>query len=248
MYGKNPRIRFEQQQPSYCICNSEFDIKKDIQKLYVLQKYNNEEINDLLMKIDHKIQTKDIKYFCSQQNIISLYDALIRWDICSTEQREKLLQIAKEMASTDIYISHDSNRWCDYDYRGNHGCSIKTMKFINDINAFNENAFLSAEHKIYNLSELEIVNAYQRQSNISEDDFEKILDRLIPQFDSENIWKGICQIASNNLDVAQSLIKQKISGQTSNIYKVRLTYLYEYCEETAYYFEQERIYLENQDY
>lgn len=56
------------------------------------------------MEIDHKIQTKDIKYFCSQQNIISLYGALIRWDICSTEQREKLLQIAKEMASTDIYF------------------------------------------------------------------------------------------------------------------------------------------------
>ncbi len=248
MYGKNPRIRFEQQQPSYRICNSEFDIKKDIQKLYVLQKYDNEEINDLLTKIDYKIQTKDTKYFCSQQNIISLYDALIRWDICSKEQKENLLQIAKEMASTERYIFHNSEQWNDYDYRGDHGCPIKTMKFINAINTHNENVFHCVEDNIDNLSELEIVNKYQRQSNISEEKFEKILDKLIPKSESEYIWKGICQIANNNLGVAQSIIKKMMAKQISSIYKIRLTYLCEFCEETEYYQEQERSYLENQDY
>lgn len=248
MYGKNPRIRFEKQEPSYKICNSEFDIKKDIQKLYVLQKYENDEINTLLTKIDHKIRSNDTKYFCSQQNIISLYDALIRWDICSKEQKECLLQIAKGMASTERYIFHDSERWHDCDYRGDHGCPIETLKFVNDINAYNEYVFQSVEHDIYSLSELEIVNKYQRQANINEEEFEKILDKLIPEIDSEYIWKGICQIAGNNLDVAQAIIKKMMAEPISSINRIRLTYLYEYCEETEYYLEQELVYLENQDY
>lgn len=235
MYGKNPRIRFEKQEPSYRIYNSEFDIKKDIQKLYVLQKYDNEEINALLAKINHKMQVKDTKYFCSQQNIISLYDALIRWDICSKEQKESLLQIAKEMASTERYIFHDSKRWHDYDYRGHHVCPIKTMEFIYDINAHNENVFQSVEYNIDNLSEMEIINQYQRQTNISGEEFEIILDKLIPKFDCEYIWKGICQIADNNLGVSQKIIKEKIVEQVSSIYKIRLIYLYERCEETEYY-------------
>lgn len=48
--------------------------------------------------------------------------------------------------------------------------------------------------------------------------------------------------------MAQSIIKEKMAKQISRIYKIRLTYLYEYCEETEYYQEQERSYLENQDY
>lgn len=247
MYGKNPRIRFEKQEPSYTICNSEFDITKDIQKLYILQKYDNEEISTLLKKIDHRIQSKDTEYFCSQQNIISLYDALIKWDICSKEQKEGLLQIAKEMACTERYIFHDSERWHDCDYRGDHGCPIKTLKFINDVNAHNESVFRSVEHNIDNLSEIEIVNQYQRQSNISEEEFKKILDKLIPKFDCEYMWKGICQIADHNLGVAQKIIKEKIAEQVSSIYKIRLTYLYEYCEEREYYLEREWINLENQE-
>ena len=176
MYGKNPRIRFEKQEPSYQICNSEFDVTKDIRKLYVLQKYSNEEIITILKKINQKIQSKDIKYFCSQQNTISLYDALIRWDICSEEQKESLLEVAKEMANKERYVFHNSEKWNDYDYRGECGCPIKTMKFINAVNAYNEDVFQSAVQCIDHLSEIEIINQYQRQTNINETEFEKILN------------------------------------------------------------------------
>lgn len=152
------------------------------------------------------------------------------------------------MASTERYIFHNSERWHDYDYRGDHGCPIRTMKFINAINTHNENVFHCVEYNIDNLSELEIIDKYQGQSNINEEEFEKILDKLIPKSESENIWKGMCQIANNNLDVAKSIIKEKMTKHISSIYKIRLTYLCEYCEETEYYQEQERRYLENQDY
>ncbi len=64
----------------------------------------------------------------------------------------------------------------------------------------------------------------------------------------EWVLNGICQIANNNLGIAQSFIRKKMVKQISSIYKIRLTYLCEYCEETEYYQEQERSYLENQDY
>ena len=99
---------------------------------------------------------------------------------------------------------------------------------------------------------LDIIRNYERKSDIEESLFELILDKLVAKVgETENagdyIWKKLCQISYNNLNVAQKVIKEKLETCTDAVNKVRLIHLYECCEETEFFLEQEREYLEHKE-
>ena len=252
MYGKDKTIRFVQQAPSERIENSEFDIKNDTLKIYRLAKFKDEQIASALLKIQDRIKSRELAYFCSQERVISLYDALIKWRLCSNEEAKILFDIAKKLSSTEKLLYHNSEKWHEYDYRGDCGCPTETLKFLNAVNRYNAEVFQTSACDIGQATELDIIRSYERQSNIEESLFEHILDKLIVKVgETENngdyIWEKLCQISYNNMSVAQKVIKKKLTTCTDLVNKVRLIYLYECCEETEFFLEQEREYLEHKE-
>lgn len=252
MYGKDKTIKFIQQAPSERIENSEFDIKNDTLKIYRLAKFKNEQIKNLLLKVQSRIMGREVAYFGSQERVISLYDSLVKWGLCTNEQKEILLEIAKSLANTSKLLYHNSEKWHDYDYRGDCGCPRETLRFLNAINEYNEEIFQAGVSDIEQATALDIIRLYERQCDVEEDLFDKILDKLIikvgdEENDGEYIWKSICQIAYNNMSVAKKVIKKKLSTCIDIVEKVRLNELYECCEETEFYLEQERAYLEHKE-
>lgn len=251
MYGKNRTIKFVQQSPSKETYNSEFDIMNDTLKIYRLEQYSNKEINRILEKVKEKILKKEKGYFCSQERIISLFDALDRWNLCTDSETETLLEIAKEMADGKVY--HNSGKWNDYDYRGDNGCPVETLNFLEAINSFNAKLAQNPISNFDTLTEFDIVDLYKKNDKLSDDIYKKILEKLLPligkkDLNSQYFWKSLCNISYNNMQVAKTVIKRKIELDIDDITRIRLIHLYECCEETEYYWEMERQYRENDNF
>ena len=74
--GEHPKIIFKQQRSHENDNDAGIEVVRDIRLLYHMYSMTCEEITGFLKKIKHKIQSKDIRYFHSQRNAISLFDAL----------------------------------------------------------------------------------------------------------------------------------------------------------------------------
>lgn len=252
MYGKEKTIKFVQQAPSEKIENSEFDIKNDTLKIYRLAEFDDTQITNLIEKVQKKIMSREMEYFSSQERVISLFDALNAWGLCSKQQKEILLEIAKGFASAEKLLHHNSEKWHDYDYRGDTGCPRETFKFLSAVNKYNEEIFSTDIIDIKQATEIDVIKSYEYQYDIDEEKFELILNKLIHEVgskeaDGKYIWKSICRIACNNMVVAKSVIKKKLATCIDIVEKIRLKELYEYCEETEFYLEQEQEYMRNQE-
>lgn len=252
MYGKDKTIRFVKQAPSEKIENSEFDIKNDTLKLYRLAQFENEQITNIILKVWKKIADRELDYFCSQERVISLYNVLVKWGLCSAEDTASLLAIAKSLSNKNKLIYHSSEKWKEYNYRGDCGCDLNTTKFLITINKWNEKICQNSVDSIKEMNDLDIIRKYECRVDVSEEEFEMILEKLIHKVgngkdDREYIWERICQISYNNLEVAQKVIKSKLVDCTDIIKKVRLNKLYDCCDEMEYFREQECAYLESRE-
>lgn len=250
MYGKGKSITFIQQDKSTVIENSEFDVKNDTMRLYRSDKFGDDELIKLLSKIRDKIRNQEKDYFCSQERIISLFDALSGWGLCNKDDESALYEMAKLLRDPECVVYHNSEKWHEYDYRGDVGCSIATLKFLNKINSYNEKMNNSKEINFESATAKEIVSVYGRQTDIDNNLFAKILDVVLLKLTDKNglhsyEWKRLCQIACNNMDVAKQVIRGKISTEENDVKKIRLIDLYSCCEETEFFLEQEKAYMES---
>jgi hypothetical protein len=250
IYGKKKSITFVKQEQSNAIENSEFDIKNDTMRLYRLDDLADNEMIELISKVRDKISNREKEYFCCQERIISLFDAMQSWELCSVEDENALYEIAKELKDPDRVVLHNSEKWNDYDYRGDAGCPIATLKFMNKINRYNEEISNTKEIEIDMATAKEILSVYERRTDLDNNIFESILDAVLEQISDKNTscadeWKRLCQISYNNMDIAKKVIREKISTEGNDVKKIRLIDLYSCCEETEYFQEQERMYIEN---
>lgn len=95
VYGANPRIIFRKQNDMIDRYNSEWEILNDCNDLWELHNLCNNDIEDLIKKIHNKIYEQDLKYFHSQSDVISLFNALA--NNYPTDNTSELLNIAKKI-------------------------------------------------------------------------------------------------------------------------------------------------------
>lgn len=250
MYGKEKSITFIKQDKSTVIENSEFDIKNDTMRLYRLDKFEDEEMIKLISKVREKIRNREKEYFCSQERIISLFDALSSWGLCNEGDETALFEMAKLLRNPNCVVFHNSEKWHEYDYRGDAGCPIATLKFLNKINSYNEEMNKTKEINLESATANEIISVYERRTDLDDNLFAEILDVVLVQMRDKNgvnlhEWKQLCQIAYNNMDIAKKVIREKISTEENDVKKIRLIDLYSCCEETEFFLAQERAYMES---
>lgn len=115
------------------------EIHQDIKTLYNLYRLNEEELNELLEKIDRKIVNKEIDYFIEQTSIISLGSALEENKMLKGKRYKELLQIAIDSYTPIVnsaYVSIEHTDWNDVDVHGNEiECYKEIKSFIEELNS-----------------------------------------------------------------------------------------------------------------
>ena len=139
--GETPKITFKSQRSHENDNNAGIEIVRDIRKLYHMHSMSNEEIIAFIEKLEHKIQIKDTRYFHSQKNAISLFEALRHsklkrsanaiQDICS------MLPYVTNAAGN--LVLYDSGEWEDHTPWGDPiDCDVETLQLVNTVNRMNQ--------------------------------------------------------------------------------------------------------------
>lgn len=237
IYGKNKSIIFRKQAMSKKISGSEFEIGQDIRRIQHLERCDNRTIDKTLSKIKNKIQTEDESYFALQENVITLFDALDKWDLCEENLKEGLLKIAKKLSPKDRVLFYDSQKWSASDYRRKRNCPENTLRFLNEINDYNMEFHSQTSADEGELSALEDLRRYEHLMKIKEDEYEKVLGRFLEEIGKGKaidklMWESIQRISVNNIDVAVTVLQNAYQNSDNIHQKIRIHYLLDGCKET----------------
>jgi len=243
VYGSNKTITFKEQKSMIQLKETQLEIKLDVYNLYNLYKLTNHEANALISKIKENVKLKNIEYFKTQYNVISIYDALIL--LGETNLESELLTVAVEVEEVEgngpnyRLPKFNFNSWKRIGFDGEHDCNIKTMKFINYLNQNNRAKFAMMQkyQKIVDIIDSKDVNAlYKGLFNYYIDDIDilsKIMSMLFVKFDEANvitkrIWECIdVVIGKTNEIIFQEYITNEKNGTNDLILKSRLIHLQE---------------------
>lgn len=213
--GSEPKIRFKKQRNHTKDDTAGVEILRDIQNLRRIYLLSNDEIKECLSKIEKKITDKEVAYFHSQNNTITLFETLRSLDIRSLDinlaQNKKFLDICKllpfERDEKGNLKFFDPNEWYDYDFYGNKVyCKNSTLKLMKYVNISNEERFdKSALKTIYTeIPNMETPNEIK----------EALLQLLEEPNPTEEYWKRLYMLIENMndyklLDDALTLIEKE---------------------------------------
>lgn len=247
VYGADKRITFKEQKPMIPLKETELEIRADIYNLYNLYNLSDQEAHALIGKVEDNIRSKNIEYFKTQYNVISLYDALILLEEIIDLEFE-LLTIAGEVGeiSHDCRLEYDFNSWKNYDYAGEHDCNIKTMKFINCLNKNNREKFTMMNHqKMVNTINLGDINSLCKlliNYDIKDIDIlSKMMNMLFAKFNEsgviiKKIWECIYKVLDRTAeDIIEEYIINKKNNTKDLVLKTRLLHIEEVLAERNYY-------------
>ena len=136
VYGAEPKIKFIQQKEKQKIKNSSFEITTDITKWANSYKITDEEMKTIIKKMSYNIEKENLKDFCSQERVITLFDVLQKQGL-SMYYLKKLMEIAKKLTyknETGKLIQFEAEAWGYQAYDGYFECDRDTRKFIDIIN------------------------------------------------------------------------------------------------------------------
>lgn len=188
VYGANPRIIFQKQSNMIDRYNSEWEILNDCNELWEFHNLCNNEIEDLIKKIQNKIDEQDLEYFHSQSNVISLFNALT--NNYPTNNTSELLNIAKKLYSDEKLETFDPNVWNNYNYLGIFPCPPETKDFISALNKFNYNKSIETKDQ-FEINDLNLLYTQLLQFNIGKDSAMELLNVLLKKL-REDIDHHLC--------------------------------------------------------
>lgn len=193
--GSKKSIEFKEQISMLPLKETDFEILRDINSLYTLYTLTDANAKNLTRKIIANIENKNISYFKTQHNVISIYEALIELDYNDTELVFKLLKIAEELSqfNEDFTIEQfDSDEWGFTNIAGEYYCDERVINFINLINRNNKSKSKKMyESTIIDMSKsanLEFLNLIPYDIAINNiDDLSKMMDILFSKFSESNV-------------------------------------------------------------
>lgn len=236
------------------ILNKTSEIRNDISTLFNSHILSEDKLNELLRKIEGKIDLKEKEYFVNENNIISLISAFEENRLLDIELQKKLLNIAIEMYLPEYNIKHapiEKNVMDTYDLRGNKiQSSTIVIDFISKLNENCEKKFekhieneieLSKETQNYQ-SLLQLTNYYE-VNEISE--FEEIFDYyfnlLVVSYSKENHLNIEKLISATNSEIIRSFFTNRIETEKSITSKKKYKVFDEFLSEKMYMESQTSI-------
>ena len=157
---------------------SAFEIRSDISLLKMIFKKNDYVGKQLLEKIKDKINKNNIRYFYSQEYVISLFDVLQKNGLESFYKSD-LLDIAKKLIKKDENnkpVEYDPEDWAYQNYYNNiFVCDAATKLFIYSINRYNQEEY-AAEIL------LDFINVHNQEGTAEIEDLEQNPSERISQY------------------------------------------------------------------
>ncbi len=244
VYGANPKIIFKHQEEMINITDSEWEILNDRNQLWNIHNLDDTKIKKLLRKIKKKLNSSDTVYFYNQENVISLYDAIV--SNCYTDYglHDEFIKIAEQLYNPDNCKIFDSFDWAEPDFRGSLYCDRLTQQLIYDINELNYNIQLKMDNKLC-LDNMESFFKKLVSANINEEVAIELFDDIFGKFKSPNddcsiVWKCIYKIQEKcpGFDW-RHFIETKIKSAKS-IDKIRYRRILDVIDEREYFEEMAR--------
>lgn len=255
VYGNMPSIQFVQQRRRKKIEGSSFEIVSDIAKLEQIYKLHSNDAQDILNKINQKIKNQSLEYFCSQREVISLYDALQRIGL-ETQYLDRLLNIAykllrcKGLKQAEKYDSAD---WGHVKYDNSTGCGVYTFTFIMAVNEYNKKNFLrDKEYQETIFEELEnIKKLISEKKDMDKRKFTEIISRVFRMFqdksvNTEELWNVLLKMAVGPAEkIAKETLKELKRKSPNPLDIVRYQHLLSEIEASEYFAMQDEAYMED---
>lgn len=243
VYGTNPKIVFKHQSEMINISDSEWEILNDRNKLWNIHNFGDVEIKELLTKIKGKLSSSDTAYFHNQENIISLYDALVSNCYTDYKLHDEFLKIAEKLYNPNKFTDFDSYDWAEPDYTGHLCCSAMTQQLIDDINALNHK-IQSKGDNIVDSDDMESLYKKLVYTDITQEEATKLFDDLFEKFKSSDdctmIWKCIYKLQDKSPKFDwKHFVETKING-ANPIDKMRYRRILDAIAEQEYFEEMAR--------
>ncbi len=233
VYGNHPAITFQEQSKRKLIEGSSFEIASDARRLRGIYKLGDDKVQELLEKIDQKIKQKELDYFHSQEEIITLFDALQKnglkeyekelWDIACDLRQKEGLQKAEH---------HNPEEWTYLDNNGIRVCNSLTLGFIEKINSYNKKAFLDNQNGEKSMDrQLEVYRKMiDCRKELEEEEYEFAVDHIFDMFheysDIESLWDVLIEISSGiKKNVAESILRKKMEMSRNALDIIRCKHL-----------------------
>jgi len=242
VYGATPKIIFKHQAEMINITNSEWEILNDRYLLWNIYNLNDKKASELIEKIKNKVNELNVDYFYNQENIISLYNALI--NTCNTDydMNDNLLRIAESLYDKDNHVEFDSYDWAEPDIRGGLYCDNRTQRFIYNINILNNNI----SSKVVNgLCADDLNNLFKKlcSTTIYDDKALELYDELLEQFkieidDCSMIWECIYKLQSKCPCLDWRKITEDKMESASELDMIRYRRIIDAIDEAEYIEEQ----------
>lgn len=251
VYGQNPSIKFIQQKEQQKIEESSFEIVADISRLEQIYKFNGNDAQDILVKIKRKIGDKQLRYFYSQRDVISLYDVLQRIGL-SKQYRNQLLNIAYELMPSGILkkaVQYSYENWEHIEYDNSRGCDYYTMSFIDSINKYNKKNFVREGEYLETFYEgfEEIKRSVLNKKNIDKDNFIEIINHIFymfhdPSINIEELWEVLVKVAIGPArEIAKDTLKELIEESDNELDIIRYHHLNSEIEINEYFAMQRNL-------
>lgn len=257
VYGNDKKIEFVKQKDMIDILNTDWQITNDIYSVWNIYELNNQNAQDLIEKINARIENKELKYFDNQRKVISLFDVLLNRIGDNDDNFNKLFDIACEISKKNSLQNigvFDPDDWIDVDYSGEHICHAKTHQFIRKLNEFNNGRI----HTFKDVSELDmrdLSNLYKQieQYSINFEAFAQLFNHLFSLFDYNEIdvnciWKCIYVLIDKvSYNELETFIEEKIKETTEIIKSIRLNHVCEVINKREYHRRESEAMAENCD-
>ena len=251
VYGHNPSIKFIQQKEQQKIEGSSFEIVADISRLEQICKFNGNDAQDILVKIKRKIDDKQLHYFYSQREVISLYDVLQRIGL-PKQYRNQLLNIAYELMPSGILkeaVQYSYENWEHIEYDNSRGCDYYTMSFIDSINKYNKKNFVKEVEYLETFYEgfEKIKKSVLSRKNIDKDNFIEIINHIFymfhdPSINIEELWEVLVKVAIGPAsEIAKDTLKELIEESDNELDIIRYHHLKSEIEINEYFAMQRNL-------
>ncbi len=253
VYGNNPIIEFRQQKRREEIHGSTFEIVSDMVKFDNFYKYKGGDLENMILKIERKIKEKDLRYFCSQEKVIFLYDSFQRHGLGKKYAKE-LLEIADSLRDTKFIVKEPIQfkyeNWQYLDYDNSWVCDMLTKKFIETVNKHNRENFTLDDFWENVTTWDDIMESYRQIANgskeIEKNKYIEILKDVLSMYkhsygNMEEMWSFLIKLSRG---VAKKISREALDElllYTESSWEIcNYTHLQREIEKYDYFSEQEK--------
>lgn len=235
VYGVAPRIVFKQQCDMTYRTNKEWQIFNDCQSLWHLYDFCDSDIESLISRITSKIDQCDLDYFCSQEKVIDLYDALD--SNLEIDNMDKLLEIAKRLYSSNSRQIFSHRDWAHDGYDGIDNCSLSVFEFIHEINGYNFHQISRNTQDYFKTDDLNLLNSRISNAIIDKMDAQQLFGTLFSKLKEEDkdmplIWECIKTLINKHSECFVGDFWEEKVKSADKMEKIRLNYIFDHIKKT----------------